>query len=344
ARRFRTHAAIETVAMLMGLAVTLLLALRGAGYWALFAAEPVTALCLLAGHTWAARWRPHFSAAISEVRHFSRFGGVVSLNRVAGYIAGNVDNLILGIAAGPVSLGFYNKAFRLVALPQEAINWPLSKLAIPILAQSRDQPAEFVRAFRHFNLTSVALALPAVGFLLVSTAEIVAVLYGPQWTPVVPLLRLLGLMGLCHTFLLAPVWVYTAMGTVTRQLRWDLLNLAVLAAAFLLGVRWGAMGVAIAASAAYAAMRIPALLYCFRGTPLRLRDLGAILWRPLLATAVAGGVLLSARRGWGTAGPAYLIVLRDALVFAGSYALGWLLVPGWKSFLAHELRRPAPTP
>src|SRR4051812_33185314 len=51
ARRFRAHAAIETTAMLMGLAVTLALAIRGAGYWALFAAEPVTALCLLTGHS-----------------------------------------------------------------------------------------------------------------------------------------------------------------------------------------------------------------------------------------------------------------------------------------------------
>ena len=204
---------------------------------------------------------------------------LVQEDRVLGYAATNVDNLILGIAAGPVSLGFYNKAFRLIALPQEAINWPLSKLAIPILAQSRDHPAEFVRAFRHFNLTSVALGLPAVGFLLVSTTEIVAVLYGPQWTSVVPLLRLLGLMGLCHTFLLAPGWVYTAAGTVTRQLRWEIFNLAVLAIAFLVGARWGAMGVAIAASVTYATLRIPALLFCFRGTPLRLRDIGDVLWR-----------------------------------------------------------------
>jgi hypothetical protein len=72
--------------------------------------------------------------------------------------------------------------------------------------------------------------------------------------------------------------------------------------------------------------------------------LGAVLWRPLLATAIAGGALLVTRAGWGTAGPAYLIVLRDALVFAAGYALGWLVVPGWKSFLAHELRRPAPSP
>jgi O-antigen/teichoic acid export membrane protein len=243
-----------------------------------------------------------------------------------------------------VSLAFYNKAFRLVSLPQEAINWPLSRLATPILAQTRDRPAEFVRAFRHFNLTCMALGLPGVAFLLVSADEIVAVLYGPQWTPVVPLLRALGLMGLFNSFLLAGGWVYTALGTVRRQLHWDVFNLVVLTLSFLVGVHWGALGVALAASATCVVLRIPSLAFCFRGTPLRLRDMGSVLWRPLLATTLAAALVLGVRLAWGTPGPAFGVVLRDGVVFALGYALGWVLVPGWKNFLRHELRRPEPAP
>ncbi|MEJ1972970.1 MAG: oligosaccharide flippase family protein [Lacunisphaera sp.] len=99
-QRFRTHAAIETAAMLAGLIVALWLAWRGAGHWALFTTEPVTAAALLAGHAWAVRWRPRFSLAWGA----APFGRDVSLTRALGYAGRNVDILILGLAAGPVSL------------------------------------------------------------------------------------------------------------------------------------------------------------------------------------------------------------------------------------------------
>lgn len=342
--RFQLHAAIETVAILLGWAVTLLLAWRGAGHWALFATEPVTAACLFLGHAWAASWRPRLTFALGPARPFVHFGREVAVIRALAYAARNVDNLILGLVAGPARLAFYNKAFRLIGLPQEAIGAPFGRLAVPLLSGLRGQPAEFVRAFRHFVLSSSALGLPCLAFLLVSTEPIVAVMYGRQWTEVVPLLRLLGLMGLCNTVLHVTGWVYTAEGTVRRQLKWEAVNLAVLGACFFVGARWDATGVAIASSLGYTLLRIPSLLYCFRGTPLRLRDVGAVLGRPALAAAVGAALVLLGHRLVGTAGPALLLVLRDGLILTAGYALGWIAVPGWRAFLRHELRRPAPAP
>jgi O-antigen/teichoic acid export membrane protein len=342
AHRFRTHALIEFAAVLVAFGVSALLAWQGAGYWALFATEPIIAAGFLLGHVWAVRWRPRFSLQWREIRRFVGFGRDVTVTRLLGYGAQNTDNLILGIASGATALGYYNKAFRLIGTPQESISGAISRMATPMLAQLRDRPAEFVRAFRHFTLTSAALGLPGVAFLLVSTPEIVAVVYGPQWTPVIPLLRLLGLMGLANIFLAGPGWVYVATATVHRQVRWETLNLALLATAFLAGASWGATGVAIAASLVHGGLRVPALVYCFRGTPLRLRDVGAVAWRPLLATAVGVGAVLLAHALAGTAGPALATMTRDGLLLAAGYAVGWVAVPGWRHFLRHELRRPEP--
>jgi O-antigen/teichoic acid export membrane protein len=267
----------------------------------------------------------------------------VSINRALGFAGRNVDNLILGIVAGATGLAFYNRAFRLIGMPQESINGPLTRIALPLLAQLRDRPAEFVRAFRHFNLTSMTLGLPAVTFLLVSTPGIVAIIFGSQWTPVVPLLRGLGLLGLLGTFLFSTGWVYVAMGNVQRQLRWETVNLGVLTAAFLIGVHWGAMGVAIAASLGHAVLRVPALIYCFRDTPLRLGDVGAVCWRPLLASAAGAGLVLGVRGSCGAPDHVIAAVAMDGIVLTLGYILGWILVPGWRAFVRHELRRPAAT-
>jgi O-antigen/teichoic acid export membrane protein len=339
AQRFKVHAVIDLLALLAGLGTALALAFTDAGYWALFAIEPVSALFLLSAHIVAAHWRPRYSLTWRSISHFVRFGGSVSVIRGLGHIAGNIDNILIGLAWGPVPLAFYGRAFRLINLPQEGINWPLSRLAVPLLSAQRNNAVQFVHLFRHFNLISIALGMPCVIFLLISTEDIVAFIYGSQWTAVVPLVRWLGLVGLVNTFLLAPGWVHLATGTVGRQFRWEILNLCVLAAACLCGLPWGPEGVAAAASLTYAALRIPTLLYCFQGTPLRLTDIGGVLWRPLLAAAVAGGSVLLARLFFSGSPPAYFVLLRDGLVLLAGYACGWMLVPGWRRFLNHELRR-----
>ncbi len=338
-RRFQVHAVIDVIALLAGLGIALALASTNAGYWALFAIEPVSAVVLLFGHVLAARWRPRFNLAWSKVRHFVRFGGTVSLTRAVGHTTRNMDHLLLGLAWGPVALAFYNRAFRLINLPQEGVNWPLSRIVVPLLSAQREHPTEFVRIFRHFNFLSMAIGLPCVAFMLAAAEDIVTVVYGPQWTAVVPLLRWLGVLGLCNTFLLAPGWVYLATGAVGRQFRWEILNLCVLTAACLCGLPWGPKGVAAAAGLTYALLRIPALLYCFQGTPVRLADVGGVLWRPLLASVVAGAGVLLVRTFSSDGLPSFFVLLRDGLVLLTGYSCGWMLVPGWRRFLKHELRR-----
>ena len=41
-------------------------------------------------------------------------------------------------------------------------------------------------------------------------------------------------------------------------------------------------------STARVVMRLPAMIYCFHGTPLRLLDVGEVIWRPVLASVAAG--------------------------------------------------------
>ena len=54
--------------------------------------------------------------------------------------------------------------------------------------------------------------------------------------------------------------------------------------------------------------------------------------------------MLLARAGLPGGASAIAAVLRDGALFTAGYVLGWVLVPGWRAFLRHELRRPDPTP
>ncbi|MGI9333602.1 MAG: hypothetical protein ACR2RL_10655, partial [Gammaproteobacteria bacterium] len=113
------------------------------------------------------------------------------------------------------------------------------------------------------------------------------------------------------------------------------------------GLAWGALGVALAISVVQCAVRIPSILYCFKGTPLRLRDVMAAVWRPAWVSLAAGigGYVVSVLIG--PAFDAWHPVARlgcQLASFATILPLAWILTPGgWTSLkeiiaLSRELR------
>ena len=71
--------------------------------------------------------------------------------------------------------------------------------------------------------------------------------------------------------------VIRALGRAGRMLRWQLIASAVTVAAFGIGIRWGAAGVAAAFSLATIGLRYPGLAYLLRGTPVGPRHVAAAL-------------------------------------------------------------------
>ena len=82
----------------------------------------------------------------------------------------------------------------------------------------------------------------------------------------------------------------------------------------------------------------PAVLYGIRGSPLRVRDFAATVWRPATA-ALAGAAGLAVLHSLGTAAgsPAATLAL-DAPAFAALYLGAWCLLPGGRAALVGLLR------
>ena len=78
--RFVALAAIDIAALSLGLAVTIIAALRGAGYWALVLNQLVFSLLTIAGAWTACKWRPALPAGAPGVRSILSYGG-----NLAGY-------------------------------------------------------------------------------------------------------------------------------------------------------------------------------------------------------------------------------------------------------------------
>ena len=101
----------------------------------------------------------------------------------------------------------------------------------------------------------VTFSMPLVTFAFVAADDLVLTLLGPSWVGASTLFRALAPGALLGTFNVATGWVYLSLGTTARQFRYGSLVAVVMVIAFVVGLSWGPLGVAIAFSVVTCVLR-----------------------------------------------------------------------------------------
>lgn len=342
--QFSRLAAVDVGASVLGTVVAVVAAWAGAGYWALVV-QQLTPVIIASAAQWAiCGWRPGWPAAAAGMRSMLMFGGNLTAFNVISYAQRHFDAVLVGRLAGVHAMGVYGKAFQLLMLPITQINTPMSNIAVPALARLQNDPKEYRYFYRRSIEVLSSVTMPIVALLFVAADEVIVTLMGPQWLETVLVFRLLVPAAWIATFQVATNWVYLSLGNTDRQLRMILVVAPISVAAYFvgayLGMRyWGgalgaAYGTALAASISAVVLRYPAVLYSFKGTPLTQRDLFAAIWRPTVASVLAGLVIWGLDRLFFVRGHDFVRLMAESAAFAVVYLACWIVLPGGARFLA----------
>lgn len=193
--RFAPHTARAVLGLLIAGAVGIAMALQGFGVWSLVGyhlTQPVVEAAVL---WWAHPWRPGFRFSPAHLRRFLPYVAAIMGERTIVMIDFLLPRFIIGYAVGPVALGHYTVAVKVLDLLFQLVTLPVSRVAMPSFARfSHDR--ERLRGMLQFSAKLVGLAaFPSfLGFALVAPDAIPAV-FGPEWVPSVWVVELLALIG-----------------------------------------------------------------------------------------------------------------------------------------------------
>jgi len=179
--RFRALSIQAGVAALVGQVVAIVLALLGAGVWAL-----VAQVCVSQGVTlllaWiVARWLPSRNFSWADFRTMLTFGSkVVGINAIEMARQWG-ENAIITNVLGAAALGKLSVAQRLVQTSQEVAGAAIAPVSTVVFAQVRDDGERLQRGYdRALGLSYLVIA-PALTAILVTAPLLVPLLFGPQW-------------------------------------------------------------------------------------------------------------------------------------------------------------------
>ncbi len=337
--RWRRFQMLLMAGSLSGLAVSIVIAILGGGYWALVASSMAPGLAVAIDDLFVSRTSRHFVTSWSRHRGTFRFG--MSRFAAASIISGRqmIEQATMVNAFNFATLGIFTRSLSLAMLASGRIGPLVVSSLYPAITRVEPGTPQFREVTGLVLRGIVWLTIPASIFLAMNARDIVQLLYGPRWSAVAGLLPIaaaqigaVGVSSACYNLLLANQNIRACMIV-------DFVSggLAILLALLVipLGVSVYLAGLTLHAAATTALV----LFLLWRNKAINVVDVGRAMFPPLLAGAVAAAAMTIADRA-GLQGLHYGVALAARAVIFGVVVAGVLrfAMPG----LLNELLATAP--
>jgi len=185
----------SNLAIVLGGATGVALAVAGAGVWALVAQQLVLEFTFAVTIWVLSTWRPKLRFSRRHARELLGFSSSVFAANVAGFVSRRADALLMGIFFGPVVIGLYRFADRLVDVVLEVTMRPVGMVSLPVLSRLQNDPEALRAAVARCLRTTLLISVPVLLLVLACADEIVGVL-GSKWDKSAIALEFLCLVGI----------------------------------------------------------------------------------------------------------------------------------------------------
>lgn len=167
-------------------------------------------------------WRPSRFGGFKHAKSMLSFGGHVTAFGYLNFLVRNADDVLIAKFADSVQLGLYDRSYKLMMMPIQNINAPISRLLLPLLSRSIDDTEKYRRIF----LLSIRLVMissaPGVLIACVFSDRLMPFLLGDHWEAAGPIFFWLALTGLVQPIPNMTGVLYMSSGRTALMLKWGL--------------------------------------------------------------------------------------------------------------------------
>lgn len=210
---------IDTAALFVSCTLGIVLAMRGAGAWAVAG----QAICLHAIRSIAVLTlsdavpkRPrNFYVAIPELRKGIGF----ALSNYVCYFQLYLGGILVAKCFGSLAMGNYQRAYGVKSMPTQYASMVVTDVMVSSLAALRNEPDKLALHYRKALVATALIGCPAGAFLFAGSAEVIKILYGSQWHEAARLLQWFAFAAMALPISTSTIWLFLAAGKAREQLR-----------------------------------------------------------------------------------------------------------------------------
>jgi PST family polysaccharide transporter len=275
------------------------------------------------------------------VRQAIAFSRYVLTDRIAWYIYMNADFLVVGKMLGRSALGGYGFASTLANMPTDKVTALIGNVTTSIFSAVQREPAALRRYLLALTEGLALVTFPAtLGLALVADDFVLGVL-GEQWRLMIAPLQILAGYAAVRSLIPLLPQVLFVTGDARFVMRTSIATAAILPIAFLIGSRWGTVGIAAAWLIIHPFLAAPLYVRVFRTLDISV-DQYLLALRPAVAgVAIMAGIILGVSEILPVTWPLWLRAVLQVVVGGLVYVGTILMLRGERLRAFYRAWRPA---
>ena len=224
---FKVLSIVTIVTSLVSLGVTIWMAYKGFGVWALVAQNMVTAAIPAIVFWFFIKWRPVWTFSSISFKELFSFGLYMFLTNLVNRFFSKLTGLLIGKLYSPATLGYYSKAMGVENLASHSISSIMTQVTYPLYAQVQDDKAVLSNMIRRLTMTIAFITFPMMFLLMLVAKPVFVLLYSERWLQSVPYFQVLCLIGLSECLQSVNTQTIAAIGKSDLMFKWTLIKRAI---------------------------------------------------------------------------------------------------------------------
>ena len=327
---FKVLSIVAISTAIISLVITIFMAYKGFGVWALVAQNIITAAIPSLVFWFYIKWRPIWTFSWKSFKELFGFGFYMFLTHLVNDFSGQIQGLLIGKIYSPSTMGYYSKAHSTEKLASRSVSQIMTQVTYPLYAEVQDNKAAMINMIKRLTSTIAYITFPLMFILLLVARPLFILLYSDRWIQSIPYFQVLCIAGLATCLQSVNLQTIAAIGKSKVMLIWVLVKrgvglVAIVGGLFFFGMKGLLLGVVFNSWFAYFVNISLVSKYIGYKWLQQLKDLSPILLVSALSAIIAYGV------GYVLHLNMYLEGIITVLVYFTVY-MGWSLITKPESY------------
>jgi O-antigen/teichoic acid export membrane protein len=221
---FKVLSIVTIATSLIALSVTIFMAYKGFGVWALVAQNIITAAIPALVFWFYIKWRPIWTFSWNSFKELFGFGFYMFLTNLVERFSSQLTGLVIGKVYNASTLGYFSKALGTEKLASHTISSIMTQVTYPLYAEVQDDKRVMINMIKRITSTISYITFPMMFILMLTAKPLFVLLYSDRWMQSIPYFQVLCVAGLAACLQSVNLQTISAIGKSKTLLIWTIVK------------------------------------------------------------------------------------------------------------------------
>ena len=221
---FKVLSIVTITTSIISLGITIYMAYKGFGVWALVAQNLITAAIPAVVFWFYMKWRPAWVFSWKSFKELFSFGFFMFLTHLINNFSSQIQGLLIGKIYSSSTMGYFSKAVRTELMASQSITSIMTQVTYPLYAEAQDNKILLGNMIKRITMTISYITFPLLFILLLLAKPLFILLYSDRWLDSVPYFQVLCIAGMGGCLTSVNTQAIAAIGKSKEMFQWTIVK------------------------------------------------------------------------------------------------------------------------